>query len=220
MYCLSFGQHPPIGSLPRASQMLVLIWMLWGLGCSQEQREKLQEQVSQATEQVQETVKQKVDESGIAEKMKAPFVRGEFNLSVDSPIATKGANCRILDVGNRGNAVQLRSYSDPSNEGYPAVFLQGPCSASTMEELAGQTVPCVLFVQVSENAPIWSTPLGQTVNVVFGSIEGSELKGTIEGSVSDPSGQTQNCQGTFRVGVTPTVTKSAARLDAAGGLVR
>lgn len=190
-------------------RMFGCMLLLGVLGCSPEQREEISKQVTQATEQVQKEVTKQVEQSGIQEKVNRVMARGEIALQIDAPIKSSSANCRILDLGTRGNVVQLRSYTDPAAIGYPAVFVQGMVDAVTVAELSGKSIEATLFVQASDQGTIWSTPLGSTVTVTFGLVEGNEIMGKIEGEVVDPSGNRMKCEGTLRGAFQPPAAENA-----------
>ena len=175
-------------------------------GCSQEQRDEIKKSVSSATDQVQK----KVEETGIVEAIKKPLARGEFALTVDGSVGTKSANCRILDLGGRGNIVQMRSYFDTKNETFPSIFFQGPVEATDVSRLVGQSVQGTMFIQATANGTIWSTPLGQSVTITFSSVDGNEILGkVVEGTLVNDQGDSKPCQGTFRASFSEP-TKSAA----------
>ncbi|WP_146456002.1 hypothetical protein [Rubripirellula tenax] len=110
---------------------------------------------------------------------------GEITLRGATPIdPTSTATLELLPIGDgRPGFVQIASY-DPtdSSKAYPAILLHGATTASSVSSLAGTTVACDVYLQVSSTTPIAMTAPGKLANVSFTALDPTDqtIKANIE----------------------------------------
>jgi hypothetical protein len=104
---------------------------------------------------------------------------GKFELTVGTPVTSAGCYGQLTPaIGPRAAVLQIASYPTADAEVYPSVLLWArlPSGDGT---LAGQTVQAQLFVQATQNGPIWYAPDGAEVEVQITSAADGRIAGTI-----------------------------------------
>ena len=156
------------------------------LGCSNEQLNKLVEDVKSSTDVVKKEVQKVV-----------PV--GSISLSLGSQIDTSTASCRLMVMGDgRENVLQIRS-STSNSESYPSVLFLGSTSATSFNALQGEKISGQLFVQTNGENGVWQNdPQGKCVVRIL-SIQETELIGDIEPtSMVNAEGKSLVTSGSFR----------------------
>jgi len=141
--------------------------------------DKAKKAASQGTESIKKQVIDQVD-SASAEVQETLQMAGKITLTLDSPIETKACYARFIEQGSqRPTVFELRSYSSPDREEFPAVFFHSQIRAKTAAELNGQVVSGRLFVQLVANGPTWYSLAGSPVEIKITSIEDKSLTAEI-----------------------------------------
>lgn len=145
------------------------------LGCSKEDIEGLGDTLKEQTDKI---VQQGKDAAGkIAQEGEALLPEsGKISLQSAPPVETSKAIAEMHVVGDgRKNSIQICSYEPGAQTtGSPSVFIHATTSIQSVALLAGQTVPCNVYVEMSPNSPIARNQIGSPVPIVFGSMNMSE----------------------------------------------
>lgn len=146
------------------------------------------EDVKQAATNTVESVKQQVSLSGSME------------LSTNVPVKASGCYVRFASVPGKARLLQVTSYNDPTNEGFPSVMLVGQPQTDGLSSLAGQTIPMHVFVKPAANQPGWRTPEGQPAQIRITESSGQNLVGEVVSGtlLNAATGATAPLGGTFR----------------------
>jgi hypothetical protein len=165
---------------------------------------------SQGVQSVKDTAQQvSKDVAGTAQGVtdkasQALELAGSMKLTIDQPLEIPACYASFSHLQAAGAGVlQLQSYRDAQQESYPSVFVRAPCSASTLAELAGQTIGAQMFVQPQQNGPLW-TATAQPVQLKITAVEGKILKAELAGGslTQSATGASQVVTGVFE-GVLP-----------------
>lgn len=177
---------------------VLLAGLLLTSGCSKKQLEKLGESIDQKSSSLLEQAKK----TPILEDVLPPT--GEAQLTLETLTRFNGAYLRLLDIGNRGRVLQIRSYDLPANETFPSFFMQAQVDVSDVANLTGKVIKARLFVQSKEEGPVWFCDGQELVEVNLLSITDGQLSGNITGGKLRSSNQeTSTVTGSFKA-VLPT----------------
>ena len=165
-----------------SSMPLLIVLMALG-GCDSAKLKSLADRAknaaSQGTEQIKKQVTDQVD-SATAEIQETLQMAGKINLTLDSPFETKACYARIVKQGsNRPTVFELRSYSSPDREEFPAVFFHSQIRVKSAAEMTGLVVSGRLFVQLVADGPTWYSQTGSPVELRITSIENKVLTAEI-----------------------------------------
>ncbi len=190
--------------IPLPRMVALAIAALVASGCS---REELNQLATRAKEKAATSFDQL--------EMSVPILpkTGEISLTLDAPTLARNANATlVLLEPNRPSVLQIRSYANPTQETYPAIFFQGSVAADSMSGLVGKTILGKLFVQPTADGTIWFSDDSSPISLTIQSLEDTELVGSFgPGSLTDAAGTTSPLSGTVRA-VTENVVFSHSRV--------
>lgn len=171
------------------------------IGCGTKVAETVQQTASDVTKSVTETVSEKVDsaKTGVQEQLQ---MVGSSELTLDPAAPVKTPSCYATftpATDGRPSVLSLRSYRAADKEVFPSFYLQAIASQDTVGELAGQTLPAVMFVKTAEDAATWYTAGDQLVQLKIVSVaEGEVTAEVVGGSLLRTDGAgTMNAAGKF-----------------------
>lgn len=111
-------------------------------------------QIAQATKNVQAAVEQVQETAAQATGISV----GSVELSLDGPLRIEQCFANFTPKGiSRPGVLQLMTYEDPKEEGFPSVLLWASGDAASATELVGQTIEGHLFVQREAGRGTWSS---------------------------------------------------------------
>ncbi|MDP6467838.1 MAG: hypothetical protein QF918_08870 [Pirellulaceae bacterium] len=183
------------------SSMLITLVVLAMGGCDNAKLKSLADKARNAATKGTESIKEKVTDqvdSASTEVQETLQMAGEITLTLDSPIETNACYARFVEQGSKRPTVfELRSYSSPDKEEFPAVFFHSQIRATTAAELSGQVVSGRLFVQPVADGPTWYSLASSPVELRITSIEdrlltaeivSASLQNTQTGASTDVTG--------------------------------
>lgn len=167
---------------------------------------KVAETVQQTASQVQKTVTNTVDTAQTEVKEQLQMV-GSSELTIDPAAPVKTPSCYATftpATGGRESVLALQSYRAADKEAFPSFYLQASVAQASVHDLAGQTVPAVMYVKTAADAPTWHTPTSQTVQLKIVSVENQQVTAEVVGGtlVGTDGKETMTAAGKF-VGVLP-----------------
>lgn len=143
-----------------------------GLESAKESVAKGVEQAKEATQQLSDSAKQATSTA-----KEVAGLAGKISLTSNPPIATTGAYATFIPAtGDRNGAIQFQSYQPNQAETYPSVYIRSLVSVKSLNELAGQTIPCEIFVQAQADGPVWRQTVGDSAQLKVLSIDGKIVK--------------------------------------------
>jgi hypothetical protein len=166
----------------------------------------VKEAASQGMQSVSETAQQVKDDVSEAARGATDTVSegldlaGSMNLVVNQPVQVGACYASFVPAGaGREGVLQLQSYRDAEGESFPSVFVRSQCAAASVAELAGQTIPAQMFVQLQQDGPIWHAEL-EPVQLKITSVQDKLLNAELAGGtlLDTGSGTTQPVQGSFQ----------------------
>lgn len=176
---------------------LLSIVLLWSVGCSKEDMNKL---VDKVQTQVQEQTQNLTNEPVL--KI-APS--GTIKLNLNGEINCPAGNAALLVIGDdRPNVFQIKSYKTMDYEPFPSVLFQANTNATSIQSLVGQTVSGELNVALENGSVLWQSSPAKPVSITLQKIEETEIVGRISsGQVLSPDGKSASVSGEFRAVVMP-----------------
>jgi hypothetical protein len=164
-------------------------------GCSADEAKKLLDKGIEQVQKLPETVTKEGGKAGdqVQEQL---GLAGNIHLSL-SPELNKSA-CYVKFVpatGGRPSVLQLQSYRAADQESFSSVFLQAQVTATSLAELAGQSVQAQLFVQPQSGGPVWFTDREHPVELKIAAIDEKLLTAEFTG------GSLQSTDGAAAAGV-------------------
>src|SRR5436190_12121758 len=130
--------------------------------------ESAKESVSKGVEQAKEAGQKMADtaKQATTSAKEVAGLSGKISLTSNPPVTTTGAYASFVPAtGDRNGAVQFQSYAPNQAETFPSVFVRSIVSAKTLNELAGQTMPCEIFVQSQADGPVWRLAGGDSAQL-------------------------------------------------------
>ena len=124
---------------------------------------------------------------------------GTARITLDSPTNFPASFIRIVGLPDGTKVLQMKSYKDgQGDDSFPSFFMQGVVTQSSVDALAGQTVPCQFFAQRVSDQPVWTNADGQPVVVQFQK-SGSKMTATFSNAslVNTASGSQSSSTGTL-----------------------
>jgi hypothetical protein len=144
--------------------------------------EQAKESVSKGVEQAKEGV-QKISETAKQATTTAKEVAGlsgKISLTFNPPLTTSGGYATFTaPVGDRSGAIAVQSYAAGKTESFPSVYVRALTSAKTLNELAGTSLACEIFVQEKADGPIWRLTTGDAAQLKITAVEPKLLKAEI-----------------------------------------
>ena len=151
-----------------ASVLIIFVMLALG-GCDNARLKSLADKAKNAAAKGTASIKKQVTDQADAvstEVQETLQLAGKITLTLDSSIETKGCYARFVEQGSKRPTVfELRSYSSPEKEEFPAVFFHSQIRATTAAELSGQVVSGRLFVQPAADGPTWYSLVGSPVEL-------------------------------------------------------
>lgn len=170
------------------------------VGCSKEQREELSAKMSQAKEQVSSSAQSVTNQAAdtLSQAKEQVVADGEATFKVDKEISFGASYINLIKVKDRGSVIQIRSYSEPTTERFPAYFFQANSSSNSLNAVSGQTITGTLFIKRGPNDMTLASLVDQPISISLGSIADGKLSGkVIDGRLSGGSGEPIAVTGSF-----------------------
>ena len=169
---------------------------LWGLvfgltlavGCSKEDLNKMVDTVQSKTSAV------------VQETVAKVMPMGSVQLSIDEGLDIPVCSARLLSLGmGRQSILQLKSYGDDDRDAVKSVLFQGKTSATSVQELVGQTVTGQLFAQSNKETGLWQSDSEGPTSIKILAIQDTELVGEIlQSKMVRADGKSGYPSGSFR----------------------
>lgn len=113
---------------------------------------------------------------------------GSMELTLDQPYKTSACYVKFMAFkSGRPSILQLQSYREAGQEGFPSAFVRAEVSAGTLAELVGQTVGAQAFVQPQADGPTWA-PQPALVQLKILAVDAKTLTAEIVGGALVHSG--------------------------------
>ncbi len=142
--------------------------LTWAVGCSKDELNKMVETVQTKTSAV------------VQETVAKVMPMGSVQLSLDEGIEIPICTARLLSMGeSRPSILQIRSYGDDDRDAVKSVLFQGKTSATTIQELVGQTITGQLFAQSNKETGLWQSDSEGPSSVKILALQETELVGEI-----------------------------------------
>lgn len=184
----------------------------FSIGCSKEQAQKLADDLSAKTKEFVDDPSKAVDSAKSAAQSAADSLSkaapglenvlpsdGEATINVGEAVEIGTALVRILPMGERGNVLQLRSYSKPEDEKFPSFLFQAQSLSTDLKLLSGQEVEGSLFFQAAKEGPVWSCEPNTPVKLAVQQIdEEGHLIATWSGNLRSSTGDVVQVQGSVK----------------------
>lgn len=170
-------------------------------GCSSDQVKQLTDQVSKQAEQVTKKASETVQQ--IAPQVQdalASGPTGEATFQLDSTVSIQNAFGRLLILKpDRKNVLQVRSYRVESDENFPSFLFQAQTETADIQACVGQSLEGQLFIQVSEDGPIWSTTDSDRITMKILELTDGELVAEVDGKLENQAGEKSEVKGNLRI---------------------
>lgn len=157
---------------PTITVVSVLFLIAGNGGCSKKELNDLVDKAKQLPSVAEEAVVEVLPESG------------HVSLTTSPPVEIKKASIEVISVGDgRPSVVQVTTYDPAAGVvGGAKLILHGTTSATSVNQLASQSVKCSLFLRTESAGVISRTPEGNPVEVSFRTVNSEE--GTISGTIA------------------------------------
>ncbi len=176
-----------------AVPICLLAALALAVGCGEDM--SVEKAVDQGVEQVAQRAARAVEHV----KQKANLA-GQMDLDLNPPVQVKACYASLVVVGtDRPAVLQVRSYPDPQAELFPSVLIRAPVQVASAAELVGTTISAQVFVQPSEDGPVWHSRGPDFVQVRIDEAADGAFKGTFVGGqlVSTETGEAMDVTGSF-----------------------
>jgi hypothetical protein len=133
----------------------VCFLLFLSLGCNKEDLDKMVADAKEKASSLKESANQAIEQT--KQKVEsAADLDGNGTIQLDSETKFSSSFVRLIPAdGARPAILQLKSHKDGQDK-LPSFFIQGEANASSLDELAGKTVPCQVFAQKSSEGTVWS----------------------------------------------------------------
>lgn len=128
--------------------------------------------------------------SGCPEKTKKPFVpinipgetaaakpepvvekpkqQTKWHIRVDVPIYFDIGYIALIDVGERGNVLKIKSSADTTNGKTPAYYFHGQVEVDSLGQLIDQELDVKAYIENKDSNGIWSSGIDDRVQIKIG----------------------------------------------------